>query len=243
MIASRTQGRGGSARTLARKPIHRLNEPRAVHTDLASLSPIASPAPPASQRPSLSPLRARPRRELAATPPPELVDVQVPFTHSLGLLFALRATEAYLYPNPFAQVGTDSFGRHYGEAVTRPPLFDSRARAFEWDHDRWTLNVLGHGLLGAELYYRPRRCGWSPLAALAFATGASAAWEYAFEGNSVRPSALDLVYTPLAGMVLGEGRYWGVRFVQSLGNRTVRTIGNALLDPFGELERAAGAPC
>ncbi len=207
-----------------------------MHTDLTSVEPIT---PPAEARPRST---RRVQRPLEPPQPHADVETVVPLAHSAALLFTLRAAEAYLYPHPFADVGA-AWGRRYRDSVTQPPLFDRHAAAFEWDHDRWTLNVIGHGLLGAELYYRPRRCGWSPLASLAFATSASIAWEYAFEGNGVRPSALDLVYTPLAGMLLGEGRYWGVRWLSSLGSGPVRAVGSALLDPFGELERSFGARC
>jgi hypothetical protein len=184
-------------------------------------------------------------RDASATAetPPGRLNLEIPLAHTGALLFGMRATETALWPKPFAQITARSWWQHYRDAFTRPPLFDANARAFEWDHDRWTLNVFGHGLLGSELYFRPRRCGASPLGALAFAAGASVAWEYAFEGNGVRPSALDLVYTPLAGLVLGEGRYWGLRLARGIGNRPLRATLNALLDPLGEFERGFGAEC
>lgn len=163
--------------------------------------------------------------------------------HTAGLFLALRAGEAYLWPAPFAQIGIAPWYHHYRDAFTRPPIFDPHTRAFEWDHDRYTINVFGHGLLGSELYYRPRRCGASPWEALAFAAGASLTWEYAFEGNGVRPSALDLVYTPLSGFVLGEGRYWGWTLAGRVSSPTLRSIVRSLFDPLGEFERALGAPC
>jgi len=182
-------------------------------------------------------------RSPVSGPVPVSLNLEVPFAHTGALFFTLRASEAWLWPNPFAQVGPQSWLHHYREALTRPPLFDADARAFEWDHDRWALNVLGHGLLGSELYFRPRRCGASPLGAFAFAAGASMAWEYAFEGNGVRPSALDLVYTPLAGLLLGEGRYWGYAAAGAIGNRPLRSVVRAVLDPLGEFERGFGATC
>src|SRR5204862_5159308 len=114
----------------------------------------------------------------------------------------------------------------------------AHARAFEWDHDAWTINVIGHGLLGSELYVRARACefGWS--GSLAFTAVSTVAWEYAFEGNAVQPSALDLVYTPLAGLVLGEARYWLWR-----ETRRRAPFLAPLVDPFGEMERLAGTSC
>ena len=98
-------------------------------------------------------------------------------------------------------------------------------------------NYGGHALFGSELYLRARSCrlGWG--GALVFATAASVAWEYAFEGNGVRPSAFDLVYTPLAGAVLGELRHLVLRSVAP--RSPVRWI----VDPLGEGERTLGAGC
>lgn len=179
----------------------------------------------------------------AATAEPASVVWSVPVVHTSGLFLGMRATEAYLWPDPFASTEPVVWLRHYREAFTRPPLFDLDRRAFEWDGDHWTLNVVGHGLLGSELFYRPRRCGASVWGALAFAAGASAVWEYGFEGNGVRPSGLDLLYTPLAGLILGEARFAGYVATQAIADRTVRGVLRAVLDPFGELERALGAPC
>lgn len=172
--------------------------------------------------------------------PPNLV---VPAAHTGALFLAMRASEAFLYPNPFARTELPYWGARYAEAFTKPPLFDTTQPAFQWDNDPWTLNVVGHGLLGSELYYRPRRCGVSPLGSLLFATGASLVWEYAFEANGVRPSALDLVYTPLTGLVFGEARYLGVRLASGIGDRGLRSVVTTLLDPLGELERGFGSPC
>lgn len=167
----------------------------------------------------------------------------VPTLHTAALFTGMRITEAVIWPEPFAETDLGEIGRHYREAYTRLPLFDPNARAFEWDGDHWTLNVVGHGLLGSELYFRPRHCGASLLGSLAFAAGASAVWEYGFEANGVRPSGLDLVYTPLAGFVIGEMRYAGYRAAGGISDRTLRGVVRILLDPFGEIERAVGAPC
>jgi hypothetical protein len=155
----------------------------------------------------------------------------------------MRTAEAVLWPTPFADVRPSFWLDNYERAFTRPPLFDSRERPFEWDHDHWTINVLGHGTLGSELYYRPRRCGATVVQALVFAASASAVWEYAFEANGVRPSALDLTFTPLSGLVLGELRYWGWTAADKLRDRTWKAVLQTVLDPLGEIERGLGTPC
>ena len=86
--------------------------------------------------------------------------------------------------------------------------------------------------MGSELYIRARLCNFGALGSLAWAAGTTAVWEYGFEGNAVRPSALDLVWTPLAGMALGELRYRVVRAAHMRGWSVIR----AVFDPFGEVE-------
>jgi hypothetical protein len=166
---------------------------------------------------------------------------RVPTLHALGLMTVMRGSEAYLWPEPFAN--TARFAYHYEQAYTRPPLFDSSRPLFEADGDRWQINVFGHGSFGSELYLRARVCRKPVWQALLFTAGASAVWEYGFEANGVRPSGLDLVYTPVAGLVLGEGRYRLFRWASRLAPGAGRTTLKVVIDPLGELERLFGAPC
>ena len=79
--------------------------------------------------------------------------------------------------------------------------------------------------------------------AVLFPAVGSAVWEYGFEGNGVRPSGLDLAYTPVAGLVFGEARFLGWRAARGISDRGWRVFLQSVLDPFGELERAVGTPC
>lgn len=168
-------------------------------------------------------------------------DVVVPALHGLALMTVMRATATVLWPEPFAR--TERFGAAYQEAFTRPPIFDGSRRAFEWDGDPWFINGVGHALFGSELHLRARACRFGWAGALAFTAATSALWEYGFEANGVRPSALDLVYTPLAGLALGEARYALWRAAGALRSKAARGVTRAVLDPLGEAERAAGAGC
>ncbi len=165
-------------------------------------------------------------------PPP---NVWIPALHDLGLMVVMRSAETVIWPEPFAR--TETFGAHYKEAFTMPPIFDTKKPFFQWDGDPWYINSLGHGLFGSELYMRARTCHVPWYGALGFAAASSTLWEYGFEGNGVRPSGLDLVWTPLAGLGFGEARYqiWKAA-------KNVKPI-QVIVDPFGELERAFGAPC
>lgn len=176
-------------------------------------------------------------------PPATRPDVLTPGLHALALFTVVRASEAYLYPIPFADFESRALAHRWADAVTRPPIFYPRRRAFEWDGDPWPINVVGHGLMGSELYVRARTCNLGVGGALAFAAVASGVWEYAFEGNGVRPSALDLVYTPLAGLALGEARFQVWRAAGGLSGRAARAVARSVVDPFGEIERALGTRC
>jgi hypothetical protein len=167
----------------------------------------------------------------------------VPTLHALGLMTGMRLTEAYLWPEPFAETNRAELGLHYHQAFTRWPRWDRGRPLFEADGDRWQINVLGHGAFGSELYLRARVCRFSMWQALLFTGLASASWEFGFEANGVRPSALDLTFTPLSGLVLGEARYQGWRATRGLQPGALRGAHRAVLDPFGELERALGTPC
>jgi hypothetical protein len=159
------------------------------------------------------------------------------------MFVTLRLTEAYLYPDPFAETRLSVIGGHYREAFTRPPKFDASRPAFEWDGDPWYINAVGHALLGSELYLRARTCGQGVLESLAFTTAGAVVWDYGFEASGVRPSALDLIYTPAAGVALGELRYWLWSSSRRVDGSLVRQVLRTVFDPLGEAERWAGVPC
>ena len=167
----------------------------------------------------------------------------VPTAHALGLMTTMRIGAAVLWPEPFADTSLSRMGDSYERSYTTWPRWEPERDFFEWDGDHWAINAIGHGLFGSELYLRARTCGQSPPLALAFTALGSAVWEYGFEANAVRPSALDLVYTPAAGIVFGELRYAGWTAASRLRDRTWRGVLKTVLDPLGEFERALGTVC
>jgi hypothetical protein len=230
---------GSSLHAAVRLPPPRLQEETAEYgrIDVADL-PLFLPAIPADN-PVPTP-RTPADTSSTRVPVPQAVSWGPPLVHTALLLTTMRVTEALLWPNPFADFRPEALAERYRRAWSTPPLFDPNARPFEWDHDHWTINVIGHGLLGSELYNRPRHCGFSPWGALAFAAVASATWEYVFEASGVQPSALDLVYTPLMGLALGEARYQVWRLAGGIRSPVARTVVQVLVDPFGEVERRLG---
>ncbi len=155
----------------------------------------------------------------------------------------MRLTEAVIWPDPFAETSLSRAGESYEEAFEKPPKWDSHARFLEWDGDPWYVNGIGHALFGSELYLRARTCQNGVLGAFLFAAAGSTLWEYGFEANAVRPSGLDLWYTPTAGLILGEARYAAWASARTLRDGGWRSVFTTVLDPFGELERALGTPC
>jgi hypothetical protein len=203
---------------------------------------LLSLADAAPARTEIAPLPA-PAADVATATLPRSTDpnIVVPAVHGLALMTVMRITETVIWPDPFAR--PQYFAGHYEEAFTRPPKFDASQPFMRWDGDPLVVNVLGHALFGSELYLRARQCRFGLGGSLAFAAATSAVWEYAFEANGVRPSALDLVYTPVAGLVLGEARFLLHRAAKALRAPATRQVVRAVLDPFGELERAAGTDC
>lgn len=167
----------------------------------------------------------------------------VPIAHSVGLMTSMRVGAALIWPEPFADTRPAFWAESYERAYTLPPKWDSSQSWFEWDGDPWYVNAVGHGLFGSEVYLRARTCKKTVLESLLLTTAASTLWEYGFEANAVRPSALDLAYTPVAGLVLGEARYQLLLAARRLDAGTARGVLSAVFDPFGEIERALGTPC
>ena len=232
-------------RSGAWKVIASLNVPRRSGCSLALLAllvvaatmgaPVARAAEPApGKTPPFAPLAPAAPSTPLLTPP---------VLHALGLMTAMRVSEAYLWPSPFAETDRTQLALHYQAAYSQPPLWDGSRPLFREDGDRWQINVLGHGLFGSELYLRARTCRFPAWQALLFTGIASATWEYGFEASGVRPSALDLTFTPLAGLVLGETRFQGWRAARRRRPGALRSTLSVVRDPLGDLERTLGSPC
>jgi hypothetical protein len=183
--------------------------------------------------------------ELALPPPataqPPAPTWAVPAAHTGALFLGMRVTMSLAWPDAYDPTDWDAQREQLRLSFTRPPEFDRRRPLLESDGDPWWLNGVGHALFGSEIYGRTRQCGGGPGAALLAAAAASTAWEYVVESPYQRPSAVDLVWTPLAGALLGEGRY---RLQRWLRARDPRGWLLFVVDPLGELERRAfGTKC
>jgi hypothetical protein len=158
----------------------------------------------------------------------------VPAAHAGGLLLGMRLTVSLAWPSAYDPTRWSEEREQLRRSFTRPPEFRRDRMFLESDGDPWWINGVGHAFFGSEVYGRARQCGAGPLAALSAAAGTSVVWEYGLEAPYKQPSAIDLVWTPLAGALLGEGRY---RLQRWLRARDPRTWLLFVVDPLGESER------
>jgi hypothetical protein len=161
----------------------------------------------------------------------------VPLAHSAGVLVGMRLSLSVLWPDAYDPLPLARSTRQFGRAYQGPPEFRGDRGLLESDGDPWAINVIGHGLFGAEVYGRVRQCGGGPWQALAFVAGTSLVWEYGIESFHKRPSTVDLVVTPLLGAALGEGRYRAQRWLRTKPRGFWRRFGEIVIDPLGEGER------
>jgi hypothetical protein len=168
---------------------------------------------------------------------PEETTWTVPLAHAAGLLAGMRLGLSLAWPDPYDPFPLSRSGRQFTRAYRAPPEFHRNRSLLESDGDPWAINVIGHGLFGAEIYGRVRQCGGAAWQAVAFAAGTSVLWEYGIESFSKRPSGIDLVATPLIGAVLGEARYRAQRWLRARRPSFWRRFGEIVVDPLGEGER------
>jgi hypothetical protein len=110
-----------------------------------------------------------------------------------------------------------------------------------WDDDHWAINYIGHPVSGAWYYTMGRNDGLSIGESAAFSAILSTFfWEYGYEAFAETPSIQDLIVTPVAGSLLGEGmivlqkkldKQGGVLW----GSETLGDISYFLIDPLGNI--------
>lgn len=188
----------------------------------AGASPTSLPDTPAPAGPAGA-AAARPRLEWT-----------VPAAHAGGVLLGMRLAVNVAWPSAYDPTRLDEAREQLRLAFTRPPEFRRDRALIESDGDPWWINGIGHAAFGSEIYGRTRQCGGGPVAALLLTTATSVAWEYGLEAPHKRPSAVDLVWTPLAGALVGEGRF---RLHRWLRARNASPWLLFAVDPFGEGER------
>ena len=159
----------------------------------------------------------------------------VPQLHSAGVLLGTRIGASIIWPDAFDPRRVERNGGQFADSWRLPPQW--RDGFFESDQDPWTINVIGHGLLGSEFYLRHRQAWHSPWVALAMTAAWTLTWEYLVEAWHKRPSGIDLIWTPLGGGLLGEGRYYFYQRISRMRGSALRHLLLYLIDPLGQLER------
>lgn len=161
----------------------------------------------------------------------------VPLVHTGGVILGMRLSLSIIWPDAYNPVPWSRSFSQFKRAYREPPEFRRERSLFESDGDPWPINVVGHGLFGAEVYGRFRQCGSGPIASLLFVTGAAVFWEYGPEAFHKRPSAVDLALTPVWGVLLGEGRVQIQRWLRGRPRGAWRRALEIVIDPLGEAER------
>ena len=110
---------------------------------------------------------------------------------------------------------------------------------WEWDHDRFGVNFIGHPYSGSLTFNAGRSNGYNYWQSFTFAVGGSLLWEYF--GENTRPSYNDIINTPVNGAFLGEILY---RLSSNIlddrtrgAERVFREIAAGLVDPMREFNR------
>lgn len=88
------------------------------------------------------------------------------------------------------------YGPNMRRAYTQPPVFDN---------DKWYFNYVGHPYQGAIFYNSVRSQNANIWQSCLFTLGQVYVWEYVIEAGLEQPSIQDLIVTPVAGVLLGEG--------------------------------------
>ncbi|MDD5309632.1 MAG: DUF3943 domain-containing protein [Deltaproteobacteria bacterium] len=152
------------------------------------------------------------------------------------VVIGMRVSESILWPDAFDPLPVERNAATFVDSLSTTPEFDASERPFEWDRDPWQLNAIGHGVMGSELYLRYRRARHPWWTAAFMAAAWTVVWEYGVEGWHKRPSGIDLAWTPTAGSLLGEARWWMLSRLRGLPRSAGRTLALFLFDPVGELE-------
>lgn len=133
------------------------------------------------------------------------------------------------------------FWHRYGNHVKDGPV---------WDKDNAVFNYVLHPYGGAVYYMSARSNGFNILGSLLYASFVSnVLWEYGIEAFMEIPSIQDMIVTPIAGTVIGEGFYRLKRKIvqddyRLFGSRAMGVAVAWFIDPINEfVSLFAGNPC
>lgn len=116
-----------------------------------------------------------------------------------------------------------NYGSNMKRAFTEAPVFD---------HDKWYLNYIGHPYQGTMFYNAVRSQNARVWQASLFTLGHVLVWEYVIESGLEQPSIQDLIVTPVAGIVLGEGIHRATMAMARNGFRWYEVAAVVVLNPM-----------
>lgn len=183
--------------------------------------------------------------EEADTWPPTSLDtigvgkkVGLPFVRIAFVQTLMQVGAGALWSDGYSPVRVRVNRAQFYQTWHSPPEYRRTPNIFASDGDWWYFNVFAHGLFGSEGYLAARGLGHGPTVSFLYGLFASTTWEYLVEGFYKQPSAIDLLWTPAFGALLGELRYQAYRLVTTrISNRPTRLVLQLLLDPLGKLQR------
>jgi hypothetical protein len=114
----------------------------------------------------------------------------VPTLHSGALILGTRASLSIIWPDAYDVRPVDRNWANFKRGWTSGAEWDSGERFFEWDHDPWALNLVGHGFMGSEFYLRHRQHDHEWWVAVGMTIVWTFAWEYLVESWHKQPAGL-----------------------------------------------------
>ena len=161
----------------------------------------------------------------------------MPTLHAGAVVLGLHVGSSLLWSDAFDVTDTAGNWRNFKRAWTTAPHHDASQGFFRWDSDPWAHNLIGHSVMGSEFYLRHRQARFPAWAALGMTLAWTLVWEYLVEAWHKQPSGIDLIWSPVGGAMLGEGRYQLYRRVRRMERSAGRHVLLYLIDPLGQLER------
>lgn len=119
-------------------------------------------------------------------------------------------------------------GQNLKRSWTKPPVFD---------HDKWQLNYIAHPVGGMYTYLTERNHNRSIWRAFGYSLFTSCMWEYVIEGIAEQPSIQDLIVTPIAGSLLGEGIFQLTIMMRKNGFTLTEKIITTVINPIYVIQR------
>lgn len=166
--------------------------------------------------------------------------VTVPFARIAVMELAMHTAAGALWPEAYHPLAVSRNRDQFTRSWRHRPDFRFNEPFFGSDGDWWYFNVFAHALFGSEAYLAGRGWGHRPVVAGLFAAFASFTWEYLVEAWYKTPSAIDLFWTPLSGVLFGELRYRAyLAATRRVSRGRMRRFLQAVIDPLGSFERRA----